>query len=102
MVLNHYEHLSMAVLTETADEEIIKASQHHVMSKLYEAFVCYIKKVREINKEPNLYNHFEALVQRWQKWLALSANRDKGATRTFQDMGKAPHPSTVVSNPSLP
>jgi len=64
-VLNTFEFLSIAVLNKAVDEEIIRWSYEYYYKQLYDTFYPYIKTIREITEDPDLYINFTEMVYKW-------------------------------------
>lgn len=65
-VLNYFEFVSIAVLNEAADEDIIKWSYAYFYVSIYAELKPYILKSRYLLKEESLLLNFEKLAIKWQ------------------------------------
>lgn len=65
-VLNYFEFISIAVLNNTADEDIIKWSYSFFYTHIYSELKPYIIKSRTILNEDSLYINFEKLARKWR------------------------------------
>ena len=67
IVLNQYEFLSIAILSETANGAIIRAEQEGVFIMIYDHLKEYIRVAREKNNDDFIYINFQTVVERWKK-----------------------------------
>ncbi len=65
-VLNYFEFVSIAVLNEAADEDIIRWSYSFFYISIYTELKPYILKNRILLKEESLLANFEKLAIKWQ------------------------------------
>ena len=61
-LLNYYENISVGVNSDIYDIEMIKKSQKTMIIAIYNQSKPFIVRLREQNKNPNLYIEFEKLI----------------------------------------
>jgi hypothetical protein len=64
--LNHYEHISVAILYGIYDEAIYKASSFTTIVKLYERTKPFIEEARTFTGSVTTYQELERLACRWK------------------------------------
>ncbi|WXU00670.1 MAG: hypothetical protein Ctma_1399 [Catillopecten margaritatus gill symbiont] len=62
-LLNYYENISVGVGSNIYDVEMIKKSQKTMILSIYKQSKPFITRLREQNKNPNLYIEFERFVE---------------------------------------
>jgi hypothetical protein len=65
-LMNYFEKISIAVLTEGANEEILKEYFGDIFHAYFEAFKPYIENRRKgVGALPNAYEHFVEVAEQW-------------------------------------
>ncbi len=62
-LLNYYENISVGAAADIYDVEMIKKSQKSMIIAIYKQSEPFIIRLREQNKNPNLYVEFENFVK---------------------------------------
>lgn len=60
--LNYYENISVGIAADIYDIEMIKKSQKSMIIAIYKQSEPFIIRLREQNKNPNLYIEFEKFI----------------------------------------
>ncbi len=61
-LLNYYENISVGIAADIYDIEMIKKSQKSMIIAIYKQSEPFIIRLREQNKNPNLYIEFEKFI----------------------------------------
>lgn len=61
-LLNYYENISVGIVADIYDIEMIKKSQKSMIIAIYKQSEPFIIRLREQNKNPNLYIEFEKFI----------------------------------------
>lgn len=64
-IVNHYEYLSVGVLNNIYNENMLKKASKGTTIKIYLALENYIKETRIARDSDTIYENFECLAKRW-------------------------------------
>ena len=65
LVLNHLEFICVAILTDVANEEIIKALIKKQLTLAFNRLQPYIEEARRITDDQNVYCNLETVAKNW-------------------------------------
>lgn len=66
-ILNIYEFLSIAILSKSANEEIIRANLGYLFLYIYDEVKEYIKEARDKINDQTIYINYETVVNNWKE-----------------------------------
>ena len=64
-VANHYEYLSVGVLNNIYNEDMLINASRTTTIKIHHALENYIEEIRKDRKTNTIYEHFDTLAKRW-------------------------------------